>query len=466
MQAFLPRCLNELIRYRQDACGHLPTKFAFLPGRRRPRLETVTMTPSRREAAALAAGLAFSLFDGLRSGRPGAGQAHAAGSVLSLRRGINTWPWFSLTREYPAPRIDYAWPPFQDDRAVPSARDLARLVAAGFDFIRIPVDPGPFLDASPEHRAILLDMLLGAVRKAHAAGLGVIVNVQTNEATHYWNAHTLLSSVAAPKFASYRSLVAEFAHALAMLRLPRLALEPVNEPPQECVSNAWSAVQTSLLSAARAAAPNLTLVATGACGSMVRGLDALDPAALRPFEPLLFTFHFYEPYLFSHQGAPWMREPVYRALNGVPWPGSAGTLDATLAAVRAHMEADHGIPAEAKKEAYAITERLMAQYFEANPGRPFIDGYLDTVSAWSQRHSIAKNRILMGEFGAVKTTWRFTAAHDADRIRYIKDVRESAESHGFAWAFWNLFDSMGLMDDTSHDIDPSVIAALGLEMPR
>ena len=72
----------------------------------------------------------------------------------------------------------------------------------------------------------------------------------------------------------------------------------------------------------------------------------------------------------------------------------------------------------------------------------------------------------MGEFGAVKTTWRFTAARDADRVRYIRDVRESAEAHGFAWAFWNLFDSMGLMDDTSRAMDAEVIAALGLEMPR
>jgi hypothetical protein len=401
---------------------------------------------------------------GLTSGSPILGLAHAAGSVRPFKRGINTWPWFALTREYPAPRTDYAWPPFQENRAVPSARDLARLAAAGFDFIRLPVDPGPFLDARPERRAILLESLLDAVKQAHAAGLGVIVNVQTNEATHFWNSQTLVSSTAAPKFASYRSLVAVLAHALAMLGLPRLALEPANEPPQECVSSSWSAVQIALLDAARAAAPNLTLVATGACGSMVRGLDALDPAPLQPFQPLLFTFHFYEPYLFSHQGAPWLREPVYRALNGVPWPGSAGTLDATLAAVRAHMEADTAISPEAKREAYAVTERLMAQYFEANPGRPFIDGYLDTVSAWSQRHSIAKDHILMGEFGAVKTTWRFAAARDADRVRYIRDVRESAEAHGFAWAFWNLFDSMGLMDDTSRVMDAEVIAALGLVM--
>ena len=71
--------------------------------------------------------------------------APAKGAVPNLRRGINLWPWFSLTREFPAPRTDYAWPPWQMQRPVPDSADLRKLAAAGFDFVRIPVDPGPFL---------------------------------------------------------------------------------------------------------------------------------------------------------------------------------------------------------------------------------------------------------------------------------------------------------------------------------
>lgn len=392
-------------------------------------------------------------------------RAVAAMAPARFRRGINTWPWFSLTREYPAPRRDYAWPPYQEDRAIPKPRDLARLAAAGFDFIRLPVDPGPFLAATPGDRAILMKALMSAAGEAQHAGLGVIVNIQTNDATHYWNAATLVSSVDAPRFSAYRALVAATARELTQLDGGRLALEPVNEPPQDCRSGAWDKVQDALLEAARTAAPRLTLVATGACGSMVRGLDALDPAPLARFAPLLYTFHFYEPYLFTHQGAPWMREPVYRDLTNVPWPGSAGTLDTTLSAVRAQMARDTGRGAAEKREAYAITERLMAQYFEGNPSRPFIDSYLDAVTAWGQRHGIGRDHILMGEFGAVKTTFRFTGAARDSRMRYIRDVRESAEAHGFGWAFWNLFDSMGLMDDQSHEIESDTIAALGLAPP-
>jgi hypothetical protein len=50
-----------------------------------------------------------------------------------------------------------------------------------------------------------------------------------------------------------------------------------------------------------------------------------------------------------------------------------------------------------------------------------------------------------------------------DRARYVKDVRESAEAFGFPWAFWCLFDSMGLIDERTRTLDPAMFDALGLK---
>ncbi|AZV20949.1 MULTISPECIES: cellulase family glycosylhydrolase [unclassified Mesorhizobium] len=382
-----------------------------------------------------------------------------------FRRGVNAWPWFSLTREFPAPRTDYGWPPFQSQRPVPTPDDLRRLRRTGLDFIRLPVDPGPFLAADATTRGRLLDMLDAAVTATLHAGLGIIVNIQANAATHYWNPDRMVSSTAAPAFDLYRGLVGELAGRLARFQPGRVALEPVNEPAQACASNVWSQIQLSLLTAARASAATLPLIVTGGCGSMVSGLTALDPAPLSPFEPILFTFHFYEPYLFSHQGAPWMREPVYRSLNNVPWPASAGSLEPTLASVRARMAQDTETPEDAKQAAYAETERVLKVYFDARPDRWFVDKYLRQVRDWADGHGLAPERIIMGEFGALRTDARYVAAPNPDRARYIADVRRSAEELGLAWALWNLFDGMGMMDDTTRALDPDIIAALGLTMP-
>ncbi|MFB9980018.1 glycoside hydrolase family 5 protein [Mesorhizobium kowhaii] len=382
-----------------------------------------------------------------------------------FRRGVNAWPWFSLTREFPAPRTDYGWPPFQPQRPVPTADDLRRLRDTGLDFIRLPVDPGPFLAADATARGLLLDMVDAAVTATLDAGLGIIVNVQANGATHYWNPDRMVASVAAPAFDLYRGLVGELAGRLERFQPGKVALEAVNEPPQACASEVWSQVQLALLTAARASAATLPLVVTGGCGSMVSGLTALDPAPLSPFEPILFTFHFYEPYLFSHQGAPWMREPVYRSLNNVPWPASAGSLEETLASVRGRMAQDTETTDKAKKAAYAETERVLKVYFDAQPDRRFVDKYLRQVRAWGDGHGLAPERIIMGEFGALRTDARYVAAPNPDRARYIADVRQGAEDLGFGWAFWNLFDGMGMMDDTTRVLDPAMIDALGLTMP-
>jgi Cellulase (glycosyl hydrolase family 5) len=390
--------------------------------------------------------------------------ASASDTPLRLHRGVNAWPWFALTREFPAPRTDYDWPPFQQDRPVPRADDLRRLQRAGFDFLRVPVDPGPFLSFTGARRAALMSLLRDAVTRTLGAGLNVVLNIQANDATHFWNSQAMVTSQEAPAFEPYRRFVADAASLLAAFPQQRVALEPVNEPPQSCASADWNSVQHALLAAARAQAPRLTLVATGGCGSMVSGLEALDPAAIGVPGPLLYTFHFYEPYLFSHQGAPWMREPVYKSLNAVPWPASAGSLDATLAAVRRRMaEDDARSPAE-KEAAYAETEKVLRVYFDAQPARAFIDGYLAKAQAWTARHGIQSSQVLLGEFGALRTDQTYVAAGAADRARYVRDVREAAEACGFPWAFWDLFGGMGVMDDSTRTLDPAIIASLGLRV--
>ena len=395
-----------------------------------------------------------------------AGPARAAvPEPLALRRGISLWPWFSLTREFPAPRTDYDSPPFQADRPVPTASDLRRLAEAGFDFVRLPIDPGPFAAATGAQRERLFGTVSAAIDLILAQGLSLVLNVQANAATHHYNPDRFYGSATAPLFPAYRDVVVELARRFGTRAPGRIALEPVNEPPQACGAVAWNRVQATLLGAARKAAPALTLVATGACGGMGSGLTALDPASFVALSPVLFTFHFYEPYLFSHQGAPWMKdEPIYRALNDVPWPARAGKLDETLAAVRARMRADVETSEAEKAAAYATTEAKLKEYFAADPDRRYLDRNLADIRTWADLYGIPPRRILMGEFGALRSDARYVASKAPDRARYIRDVREAAEEAGFAWAFWNLFDGLGLMDD-AHRIDPAIIAALGLTMP-
>jgi hypothetical protein len=387
-------------------------------------------------------------------------------AVIALRRGMNLWPWFSLTREFPPPRIDYDWPPYDEARAIPGRRDLGALRKSGIDFVRIPVDPGPFLAFSGERHADLMARVNTALEMTLNAGLKAIINLHPNGATHHFNPRNMLRAINEPMFTQFLRLVGDMAAQASRFDPTLVAFEPLNEPPQDCASADWPVMQREIVRIARRSAPRHTLVVTGACGSMIAGLEGLDPATIGD-ENVIYTFHFYEPYVFSHQGAPWMRaEPMYRYLTQVPWPSSAGNLNATLAAVMRRMAADQTIPAATKREITATIERVLKQYFDARPDRRYIDGYFARVVGWAQRFAIPHEQILLGEFGALRTDNRYVAAQPADRARYIEDVRKTAEALGFPWAFWNFFDGMGLTtDDQLREFDQSVTAALGLTMP-
>jgi hypothetical protein len=390
----------------------------------------------------------------------GAGLAKARAAPLRLKRGVNAFPWLQLTREFPAPSRDYDWPPFQPTRPTPTARDLEALRYVGFDFVRLPVDPGPFLAAPSAHRRALMDELMGAVEMCRAADLSVVVNVQANAGTHYWTPARMTASTQAPEFPAYLALVGEIA---ARLPASRAALEPITEPIGACAAPETRAVREALLARARRAAPDLTLVASGGCGSLIQGLADFDPAEVAHFAPVLCTFHFYEPYLFSHQGATWMGERLYRTLANVPWPASQGSYDETMRATRARLDADATLTPQTRADVLAETEKVIKVYFDANPGRPFIDRYLATADAWAKRHGLSKDQLLMGEFGALRRDALHFGARAGDRARYVRDVRESAEALGFPWAFWCLFDGMGLMDDETRAFDPAILDALGLK---
>jgi hypothetical protein len=377
---------------------------------------------------------------------------------------MNLWPWFSLTRETPAPSTEYDWPPYQQDRPVPTREDLSALHRAGLDFVRLPVDPGPLLAFAGDRRRRLFADVIDAADLALAEHLSVVVNLHPNNATHYWNPARLVGDVSAPLFTRYLKLVGDMAAQLAHLDPARVAFELLNEPPQGCGAADWAIMQGELLRTARRAAPSLTLVATGACGSMIAGLEALNPSG---DSNLLYTFHFYEPYVFSHQGAPWMTsEPMYRYLTAVPWPSWAGSQEQTRAAVAARLAADRATPVAEKRAIAATIERVLNEYFDARPDRRFIERHFARVTAWADHHGIDRDRVLLGEFGALRTDNRYVGASVLDRARYIADVRETCEAAGMPWAFWNFFDGMGLTaDDATREFDPTITVALGLRDP-
>ena len=119
----------------------------------------------------------------------------------------------------------------------------------------------------------------------------------------------------------------------------------------------------------------LSLLLTG-CNGGVDDLLAMKAGDADFSDPnLLFTFHYYEPLLFTHQGS-----AVKPFVAGVPYPARAGRLEDALAQTGAAVDAQHRPPGDAVAAKAAASGALFS-YFAHDIDRSFVERRLDAVSA-------------------------------------------------------------------------------------
>jgi len=94
--------------------------------------------------------------------------------------------------------------------------------------------------------------------------------------------------------------------------------EILNEP-HGISDEAWNSIQQDVVAAIRTVDKQHTIIVGGAGWNSYNILSAMP---VYGDENLIYTFHFYDPFLFTHQGASWV-EPSIAPLEGVPFPYNA-----------------------------------------------------------------------------------------------------------------------------------------------
>jgi endoglucanase len=169
--------------------------------------------------------------------------------------------------------------------------------------------------------------------------------------------------------------------------------EILNEPNKKLTPELWNPLLRETLGVIRKSNPQRTVIVGPTSWNNIKDLDKLDP----PNEDrnLIVTVHYYSPFPFTHQGAPWagLKDKV-----GVPWSGS-------------------------EQEQQAILKDF------------------GKAQAWAQQHD---RPILLGEFGA------YDKGEMASRVRWTSFVARQAEKLGWSWSYWQ-FDSDFIVFDVKHD---------------
>jgi endoglucanase len=392
-----------------------------------------------------------------------AGTAHA--ETLALKRGLPTdiwltWPESSRLAE---PGLAEVFPEYRQSF---KGKEFQLVKDAGFDFVRLTVDPAIFL--WKDNAAKVPKLVAGvttAVDEILAHDLKVVVDLHSiphDDATP--GTTQVLNN--ADLFSQYLAVVGTVGRAIAKYPADRVGFEPMNEPTIDCLGNRvagtkprWPGMMRQLHAAARASTPRMTIILSGACWGGSEGLAAVDPKSIAD-ENVMWSFHSYEPFIFTHQGASWSDGYIKHVshLNFPPRPGDKKK--ALKEALAKLAKAD--VPKAVRKKQKAELAHDMDAYFQKGWAVKKAREPFDRVARWAKKHGIPAQRILLGEFGAIRAD-QGTPLSDAQRVPFLKMVREQAEQHGYAWSTWSWTGSFGMSKtDDTREFSPTLLQALGL----
>jgi endoglucanase len=252
---------------------------------------------------------------------------------------------------------------------------------AGFDHVRINLHP--FRDNRGGDEGKLRDEYLRtldwAVDQALASDLSVILD---------FHEFQLMSRDPEKHKAGFLSIWNTIAERYKD-RPGELLFEILNEPHGKFNAELWNEYLREALAVVRRSNPGRTVIVGPVQWNSIRQLPKLSlPSDDRN---LIVTVHYYSPFEFTHQGAPWTN---MRDRRGVTWTATP--------------EQQAGVRHD-----------------------------FDKAQEWSRK----ENRpIYLGEFGA------YDKADMPSRARYVGFVAREAEARGWSWAYWQ-FDSDFILYD-------------------
>ncbi len=211
---------------------------------------------------------------------------------------------------------------------------------------------------------------------------------------------------------------------------PERVLFELRNEPHDMTAAAWRTQATQLIQTVRAIAPNHTLVVGFHDWN---GRDALVKSEPFADPNILYTFHFYDPFIFTHQGATWAGSGL-PDLKGVPFPANSATkITVPTAAKGTWIEG--AINNYASEATYDVIYRN-----------------LETAKNWS----VAKNvPIFLGEFGS------YNLNADADsRCRHAEAIYVALGKLQIPSAWWEWDGGFSMFSKSTTQLMPCMKEAL------
>jgi len=339
---------------------------------------------------------------------------------IPFSRGLNLTAWFMSTD---VSRIQFS---------KYTQKDFENIKSLGCDVIRLPIDFYSMNSGSPDYTIdpLLLMYLDQTVTLAENKKIYLILDNQPENsevACQNPKLETLLIKVWTQLATRYES------------RSMFVIYEILNEP-NTFTTPEWGKVQQNVITAIRTADKKHKIVVAPSYWGTVLEINSLP---VYTDANLIYTFHFYEPGIFTHQGISWY-VPSLESVKNIPFPYNATTMPALPAGIK-------------------------GTYWEKEFNNYKNSGTVAKIYATLAKAVDFKNKrnvdLYCGEFGVYN---EYTPKNS--RNFYYREIRKYLEANGIPWTTWDYSYGFGLFLPFSqarfdYDLNIPMLAALGLNIP-
>lgn len=342
-----------------------------------------------------------------------------AQALTPFEKGVNLSNWFQGGTVHEIDFLRYTYD------------DLEDIQTLGVDVIRLPINFHGMSSGDPDYilDPILLDFLDDIVDWTEDLGLHLILDNHSFDdgGPTTPSVHTPLSKV-------WPQLAEHF-----LDRDSTLYFEIKNEP-WDISDFIWDTIQQNIVNLIREIDEDRTLIVGPSSWNSYNNLDAMMNYT---DDNLIYTFHFYDPFIFTHQGASWT-SPSMEPLAGVPFPHDAATIP----------------PCPSELLGTWIQSNLVSYPTQGTAEN--MRNLIDIAAAFRTSRGVP---IYCGEFGAYM---RYTDPEH--RVAWYRTTTEYLDSLEIGWTMWDYHGGFGLFEPYSygmfdHDLNIPLAEAIGFDPP-
>lgn len=309
--------------------------------------------------------------------------------------------------------------------------DFEQIKSLGCDVIRLPINLHYMTNGAPDYTLdpLFLNMLDQVVDWAEELEIHLILDNHTFDPSVDTS-----PDVIHPLKKTWAQMAEHFKN-----RSEYIYYEILNEP-HGIADATWAQIQQEVIDVIREHDTEHYIVVGGAGWNGYNNLSALPVYA---DDKLIYTFHFYDPFIFTHQGATW-GSPSMASLANVPFPYQAASMPATPNDLK-------GTWIESAINNYPTEGTI-------NRVRQLID----IAVAFKEQRNVP---IFCGELGVY-----IPNSNNADRILWYEVVTEYLNQKGISWTMWDYKGGFGLFEKNSgemfdYDLNVPLLQKLNFTVP-